>query len=473
MWNAYLKKRHGSIDLLNRLYGTTYASLDAVPVPAASRPAFSEPIGKRRAYYDWGTFNDSHFADWFRWMNGIIKAVAPDAVTHTKIMAVRALDGGMIGSGIDPEEFCGITDLAGCDDYCYVPGYSEVGGWGDAGAGGPASILYAYGWQTEEITYDLLRSFRQQPVVNSENHFIPDGYEPQVPLAYVRSVMWQGALHGQGATSLWLFREAGKSKNSDAYGSIYYRPADVFGAGRAWLDARRCAGQVAAVVRAKPHVAILYSRSSLYWQKDYIRSLSSAYTALNFLGEPVTFVTEKQLMEGTAVSVGTIILPQATHVTDSTVTALAKFVTKGGKLIALGEGNLGFDEYARPRSLLAALRPASLPVSDDDRVLFRQLAPMARELGAPAKLLDVETGERVFGVEYRIVSEQGRLYLSALNHLKHDQTVQLLGSATLQAKDLLSGDWLDSSHIRLEPMRPVLLDFGKTTVPDLKTATIN
>ena len=77
------------------------------------------------------------------------------------------------------------------------------------------------------------------------------------------------------------------------------------------------------MVRAKPHIAILYTRNSLYWQKDnYPRIVKAAYTALTFLGEPVTFVTERQLAEGTAAPVRAIILPQAKHVAAATVAAL-------------------------------------------------------------------------------------------------------------------------------------------------------
>ena len=127
---------------------------------------------------------------------------------------------------------------------------------------------------------------------------------------------------------------------------------------------------------ATPHIAILYTRNSLYWQKDdYPRIVKAAYTALTFLGEPVTFVTERQLAEGTAAAVQAIVLPQANHVADATVAALIQFVAKGGKLIAVGDGNLGFDEYNRKRSVPRSLKPASLPVSDDERIVFRQLAP--------------------------------------------------------------------------------------------------
>jgi hypothetical protein len=156
--------------------------------------------------------------------------------------------------------------------------------------------------------------------------------------------------------------------------------------------------------------------------------------------------------------VRTIVLPQANHVTDATVKALAQFVAQGGKLIAMGDGNLGHDEYDRRRQLPETLRPVALPASGDDRVVFRQLTPLTRDLGGPAELLDAQTGERAFGVEYRVVCDQGRTYFSALNQLKNALVVKLAGGPQTQIKDLLSGAPVDGAHIRLRPMVPVLLD---------------
>ncbi|MDR3707929.1 MAG: beta-galactosidase [Capsulimonadaceae bacterium] len=447
LWIDYLKQTHGSIEMLNGLYGTSYTSFDSVPVPPSAVPALTEPIGKLRAYYDWATFNARHFADWHRWMNGLVKAGAPDVPTHAKIMVFSTVQRSEYNQGTDPEQFCAITDIAGNDDYTRSAG---DGGVGD----------YAYLWQTEELSYDLLRSFHQQPVFNSENHLINDRFTGSVPSDFVRSVMWQGALHGQGATVTWVWGEA-QDKKSDLYGCIYFRPADVFGAGRAWLDARRCGSQVASVIRAKPHVAILFSRTSLFWQANYEASMRAAYSALTFLGEPVTFVTEKELANGTVPPVQAIVLPQATHVGDAAVDALARFVKHGGKLIALGDGNLANDAYSRPRDLPAGLRMASLPFSGDDRKVFDQLSPIAQSLGVQGELVDAKTGHRPFGVEYRIVTDQGRTFLSAINLLRAPLTVKAPGGHAGHGQDLLSGEVVDVAAIVLNPMQPRLVDLGK------------
>ena len=438
LWTEFIKARHGSIGQLNSLYGTSYVRFEEVPVPGHE----GQTTGARCAYFDWCHFNAQHFADWFRWMNGLVKAGAPAIYTQVKISG-DLLEAGCLTGGIDAEEICRITDIAGCD-----VGTDERG----------HQPLYAYNWRKNEICNDLLRSFHRQPVANSENHTINDGDQRQVSPDFIRASLWQGALHGLGQTACWEFGDAKRGED----GGIKLRPADIFGAGRAWLDARRCAGVVAAVVRAPPHVALLYTRSSLYWQKDsYPRCVKAAYTALTFLGEPVTFVTERELAEGLAPPVQTILLPHATHVAAATVAALEKFAGHGGTLIALGEGNLGCDEYDRARSLPPALKMATLPASADEQVLFRQLAPLVRKFGGPLELRDTQTGAHVFGVEYRLVHEQGRAYLSALNQLQQEQTVKVAGTQSKdRCKDLLSGAAVDGGRLRLQPMVPVLLDLG-------------
>jgi len=277
---------------------------------------------------------------------------------------------------------------------------------------------------------------------------------------YVRSALWQSTLHGLGHTALWEFGDADRG----AYGGVKLRPADIYGAGTAWLDARRCAPIVAAIVREKPHIAILYSRNSLYWgQDDYSNDVRAVYTALTFLGEPVTFVSEKQLADGALPPVKAIILCRANSVSDQTVAALQKFAATGGKLIEMGDGSLGYDEYYRPRAATANVRPIQITESGDERIVFRELAPIVNKLGAPESLVNVRDGAHSWGVEYRIVSDHGRTYLSALDLLQTAATVRWISAPSRKAKDLLSGDICDTSRLLLLPMKPVLLEFSEPT----------
>ena len=63
-------------------------------------------------------------------------------------------------------------------------------------------------WTSDELFYDLLHSFHDQTVFNSENHLIPDGSPANhVPMAHTQAVYWQGGLHHQGVTTQWVWSE--------------------------------------------------------------------------------------------------------------------------------------------------------------------------------------------------------------------------------------------------------------------------
>lgn len=443
LWTKYLQSVHSDITTLNALYGTRYASFSDVPVPEAGVPPLSESAGALRAYYDWLNFNDYNFANWHRWMNSLVKAAAPSAPTDDKILGSHMFDRWAMSEGVDPEVFCKITDLAGDDDYMSPPG---VGPHGD----------YACYWQPEEMGYDLLRSFYHQPLIDSENHFIPDRDADPVSGDYGRAVMWQGALHGQGATATWVWGEAPDAASALS-GSLYYRPAVMFGVGRAWLDESRLSDAVAAVIRAKPSVALLYSRTSLYWQPDYADCLQIAYTALDMLGEPVTFVTEQELANGRTPSVAAIVLPRATHVSAAAVAGLEAFVKHGGRLIAIGQGNLGKDQYDRDQTIPSDLAPTDLSWPKDDRAIQAAMRPLLVSLGRFHPLIDKATGAQAFGVEYRVVTVNGKRYLSAINYMKTPVTIGTFELGTGRMKDLLSGEIVNPSKIVMQPMAPRLL----------------
>ena len=88
-WVAFLADRHATIDVLNALYGSNHAGFDEVPVPPVDQPA-DENIAARRAYYDWACFNHAYIAAWHRWMNDIVKSMAPDIPTQSPRTPGRA-----------------------------------------------------------------------------------------------------------------------------------------------------------------------------------------------------------------------------------------------------------------------------------------------------------------------------------------------------------------------------------------------
>jgi hypothetical protein len=434
-WIAFLQKRHKDIQTLNSLYQTKYASFDEVPVPALAMPSTVEV---RRAYYDWCCFNQEHFAGWHAWLNQIVKSKCPKAYTHSKILP-HAWNQGSFQEGIDPELICGITDLAGNDSYFYY----------DGGA-------YAYQWQGQEIWYELLHSFRGQPVLDSEIHFLREVPEPvAVPSACTRAMIWQGALHHRVAAEIWVWSDV---QFGGMEGNITLHPANLYAAGQAALDLNRLAEPVAAINQAEPDVALVFSMSSVFWQDDYYEAVKKIYTGLNFMGKSVTFVSERQLAGGMLPRVGAIIVPRATHVNDATVAALEKYVQGGGKVLWAGEENLMWNEYHQRRDLPRGLaKLAKISIDGDEQNVSRAIDEWLLKEGITiTHLKDAATGKACWGVEYRIVPGQGGTLVPMMNLLTEARTVQLEVKGI--AVDLLTGEKIDLSHVSLEPMQPRLIE---------------
>jgi hypothetical protein len=431
----YLKRKHQQLTELNALYGTSYRDFAEVPVPPPGMPA---GVQAQRAYYDWTAFNKKMFADWHAWLGSILKDHGVRAPTHTKIMVFQTLDRDKLAHGVDPELMCRATDLAGCDAYAFMTGANT------------------YDWSGNEFFYDLLHSFRGQGVFNSENHVIPDGAPPyHIPMGHTRSVVWQGGLHHQVSTTIWVWETAG---DSSLVGSIYFRPANAYGAGRAMLDLDRLAPEVTALNTAKPRVALLYSQPSIFWEGQYAGTLRSLYTVLSFMGENVTFVSERQLAEGTAPKVQWLLVPNATHVLPSTPAAVAAFAKSGGKVLLIGKESLRRDEYDRPLTQAADWPTMELAGNEPATAanLRQRLTPLQLN-----DLRDAATGQPAWGVEFRVVQFGKVKLVPLINFNPEAKTVQLPGWLKKQGLDLLSGENVELSAITVEPMTPRLLQIAK------------
>jgi hypothetical protein len=433
----FLREKHGGIAALNVLYGTSYRSFEEVAVPGDGMPAGQ---GARRAYYDWTTFNKQMFAGWHGWLNSVLKHQGLKVPTHTKIMVFQSLDRDKLHYGVDPELMCDSTDLAGCDDYAFLGG------------------AYAYDWLSNEFFYDLLHSFRGQAVFNSENHIIPDGAGPShVPMTHSRAVLWQGGLHHQGSTTIWVWEQAA---DPSLAGSIYFRPANVYGAGRVMLDLNRLSPEVTAINTAKPAVALLYSQPSIFWEEKYQPTIYALYTAMSFLGQNITFITERQLAHGAAPKAQWLVVPNATHVLTSTLPALARFVKAGGHVLLIGKESLRPDEYDRWLERGGENYPVLESAAQDPAT-----AAALRERLASVQFVDLRdtsTGKPAWSVEFRVVG-QGRSTLVPLINLSTEpKTLGFPAWANQRALDLLSGEEVELSAVRAEPMVPRLLRVGES-----------
>ncbi len=337
MWRDWLRTRHGDIATLNRRWGTSHASFDAVPLPDPFGPRPADPV-----WIDFIRWNEEFFAGWHRMLADAVHQVAPDLPVHAKAMAWTFLNTSEItfGYGADATLFGGLSQINGNDSIC----------WYSFGQG-----EFAQGWQLNAMGHDLQRAVLDAPVFNSENHLIVDRETRYVPAEHVYTTLWQAAIHGQGATTIWVWERTFDPK-SDFAGSIMHRPACAEAVGLANLDLNRAAHEVTAIQRAPARVALLHSVSGAVWNTGPVgEALTKAYTALAFSGIKTTFVTERQLEAGILPRTPVLIVPPSEHLSDRAFATLKRYP---GKIVCMGEGPcLTRDEWGHPRNEeLAAAR---------------------------------------------------------------------------------------------------------------------
>ena len=237
------------------------------------------------------------------------------------------------------------------------------------------------------------------------------------------------------------------------------RPGCAEAVGVTCLDLNRFAEEVSALQTVRAPVAILYSGTSIKPDRRYIRSVETTYTALNFSGLKLDFISEKQLLAGQGRGYKLLVIPDTTQLQPQAVEVLCRL--RGVRLALAGDG-LAKDCYGKdtPADTLAALRANALLL--DAKLSAKELRPaLSRELaGLRAlpewRLVEAATGEPAWGVEWLPAKVNGRSVINAVNLLRHPVQVSILkGNRPVAATDLLSLGSRESVEA-LKPMVPVL-----------------
>ncbi|MBN2309891.1 MAG: beta-galactosidase, partial [Candidatus Hydrogenedentes bacterium] len=329
LWHDYLKRAYPTIDSLNERYGTDYVIYAQAPHPAMNLDAPAPAV------YDAIRFNQDQHACWHRWMADIIHEMAPDLPCHAKVMALPAHAGTVLW-GTDPWDFAELSQMNGND--CYFMPNASVGPWESQ-------------WIVQNMYYDLQRSMKRVPVFNTENHIIRDREQAYVAPEHIYAAIWQGAIHGQGASTTWAWQRT-YDATSDFEGLILHRAGCTAAMSRCALDLMRLSREVAGLQNLRPRVALLYSHAATLWAPDYVKTRTDAYEALNFCGLPIGFITDDQIAAGwldTAHGSGydCLIVPGATAAAPAAIDAIRAFAAGGGAVVAYGHDNLTRDAYGR------------------------------------------------------------------------------------------------------------------------------
>lgn len=441
-WRDWLREQHGSIERLNERWGTDYAGFDAIPVPPAN--VTPQPIT-----YDFMRFNTEVFADFHAWMAGIIRKMAPDIPLHAKIMIGAHFSRHVHGPwSIDPELFGRLSDINGNDSWKI---YSARGDW-------------AANWQSEIMGYDFQRSVADKPIFNSENHIIPDRNLDFVPPEYISNVYWQGSIHGQSATTTWVW-ERTFDPTSDFAGSIMHRPACTEALGQTALDLMRLSPEVTALQSLKPPVVILWSQASVVYGDEHLGALGRLFQGMNFSGVRLGFVTERQLKEyaesgETPLSLQgakVVVVPRVTHTPDSALAGLKRFIESGGNVVQVGEC-FTRDEYDRERGASTIGELADLPLSSEAVHDWAQTRFRDWGISRDALLLSPADDRPAWGVEYVTAEVGGRRVVNIANYRSDPVKVRLVVNGQPRGGvDLISGAEMPA-EFEAPVLRPMLIE---------------
>jgi hypothetical protein len=435
LWQKWLRTRYGDVATFNARHGSKLASLSNV-----AQPDSHNPPADRALWLDYLRFNQEFFADWHRMLADAVHEVAPQLPVHVKAMNHTMLGASSVQYGVDATLFGRLSNINGNDAVNYY-------NFGDT--------EFAQGWLANAMGHDLQRSVLDAPVFNSENHIIADREARRVPAGHIRAALWQAAIHGQSATTVWVWERTSDMK-SDLAGSIMLRPACAEAVGLVNLDLNRAALEVTAIQQSRPQALLLHSVTASMWEpQSFDRCLQNVYTALSFTGLKLGFVTERQLEAGVVPEAPALFIPGVQHLSDAALAGLRKF---RGRLVFVGDGEpLGHDEYGRPR------RP-DLPIdklaadNTSARKLCELLATKLPEWNVRPTVELREAGRPiVWGVEWRSAETPRGTVVNLCNYRKEPVTIALTrANQTVSARDVLTGQPVNGS-VTLQPLEVRLL----------------
>ena len=248
-WHEWLAVPRRYCDA-QRSYGTHCSKFDDVPQP---NPIANSPEPRPGpAWCDFVRWNCESFAEFHKVFADDVHEIAPEIPVHVKATTWHFYRSEDVQSGDDTTLLGNVTDING-NDSVNLWGFNERAG--DLIERGTKD--FAQGWRENALAYELERSVHDAPVFNSENHFIFDRDQRYIDPMHIRAALWMGAIHGQSATTLWVWERELSNPRSDFAGDIMERASCAEAVGVVGDDLNRAAVEVTAIQNARPDVLIL------------------------------------------------------------------------------------------------------------------------------------------------------------------------------------------------------------------------
>lgn len=472
-YQIWLGELYGNISALNISWKTNFSNYSDINF----RPRDS---GNSAMWYDWCRFNQLRVTDFFTFISDEIHKYDPDARCHMRISVggVNFLEAPTnsftaLHGGIDREALVKMYEITGLDNFMqpaskrvdpqlrYYDGYDEN--------------AYSLRWLGHTILLDFLRSLGPDKLIyDSEWHSVSSVYcvNPEPQAGYMHTALWLSALHGLGATKTWYWsRNAngapGRSQE-EYYGSLLIQPRllNEYGTGLAELNT--FGKEVVALERAPKQIYLLYSQSSAIHSPSYISNQILTYEALQFTGLPTGFVTENELKTtGLPSTCKWLIVPDDSHVSQSTLDWLRNFIQEGGKLLLTGINALKFNEYGKAYSAkeLEFLSKADKLIASEPKKLLAGMESLMgkTEIKRRVKCIDANSAKQTaFGVICRSVEYEGGNLVCLINvgSTPKEVSLEMDGRPVSKMKDLFVNNTRKGKLINIQPLETMLFQIN-------------
>ena len=453
----WLKKKYRQLDELNDKWATSFRSWQA-----AAHAKVDTNNG--RQFFDACKFNDERVLAFYVWMNGTVKRYAPTAQTYLNLPNGKFLQGSYAGtthltgtqrtvsdylSGVWVEGLHRSTDLAGFDTTAmrrppfkhHHPKYRYE--------------AYAFEWLGLAANYDFHRCVAPNKLMfENELHNAQTlaNHDDRLPPEHMTCVNWMQYALGVGMNQLWSwsrsnYRPLGRATHC----SVSNYPALVEAFIRSGIDASSVTDVLAALSNPSDRkVSLLYSQASAIQSVEYLDTQLASYEALAFLGVPIGFCTEQQLLGDGLSDQEVVIVAGARHVSQESVAALQKYQAAGGKVWLVGNEGLDLDEQGVKRKTEFTFDQSfSL---DSVETLHRTLKNALRRAGFATKCIVEDDNGSSLGLFHRSVTIDGQDYLFVAQLCAETKNVRIQSeSKSATGLDLISGNTEQLNDVELDP----------------------
>ncbi len=431
-FRLWLSMQHNSIEEMNNLWGSSFASFEEVEITIPlERELLTTPMG-----YDWQRFNMDRVTDWFTFLDSTIKQYDPEAKTHIKNIPHFFSEGDR-DHGIDFESLYELTDIVGNDAKIIKrnPFKKAVPEW---------EKRYAFSWYELAIAYDFLHSVNPNaPNVNSESHFLSASTYRDIYMTkeFTRSAYWLATLHGMNLSYSWFWareedgsirkdlrqqrKQFDNAMNSAYVASVVQQPRVANEVTKTYMDINAFGEEMAQIQSQRRPIRLFYSENAVLNNAATMESLQHLYEQLYFEGTPLGYVTQRILNKQDNNQWDVVLVWDMACVAIEELDALQAYLDRGG-VVVVDNISLKYDPYKRAHTKRLQQSNGRLITATSVEEQFLAAFEYANNNSLPMLTLDEKnsTGEK--GCMWRTIQTKEKAYLLSVTNLgKSDATLTI------------------------------------------------